>query len=204
MANDDVIVSALSISRIVLVLGVSVLSALSMGFTTHDVRKAPIILGRSSSVRPPTIPMVTLLSEDEGLVPTEVPTENYKVFGVSRKDSVACAFLLQNRCVQLEVARTESQKNRGLSGRDTLPENRGMLFVFDRTDAHCFWMKDMKFGLDMLWLDERGDIVFMRQNVAPETYPDTQCPDVPARYVVEVRAGMAGRAGLRVGGSLDL
>lgn len=101
--------------------------------------------------------------------------------------------------IRAEVARTPDALHQGLSGRSSLDDDRGMLFVFERPDTYCFWMKDMKFNLDIVWLDDTKRVVFIERDIAPDTYPNTLCPDRPARYVLEVNAGLSRRAGVQVG-----
>lgn len=87
---------------------------------------------------------------------------------------------------------------RGLSGREKLPENSGMLFVFDKPDYHSFWMKDMKFAIDIIWIDENKKIVDITYNTAPETYPATFRSNVPVQYVLEVNAGWAEQSAMNI------
>lgn len=97
-----------------------------------------------------------------------------------------------NKCqIRAELADTETERSRGLGGRGFLPEKGGMLFVFDSKDKHCFWMKDMKFPIDIIWLDDVKKVVNIESNVKPDTYPTGYCPESLARYVIEVNAGMA-------------
>ena len=89
--------------------------------------------------------------------------------------------------MDVEIVKTPEAMARGLSGRDKLGDHQGMLFVFDADGRHSFWMKDMKFALDILWLDQDGRIVDMRQDLLPCT-PDNctvYVPQGPARYVLE-------------------
>lgn len=101
--------------------------------------------------------------------------------------------------LSIEYASTEAARQRGLSGRADLARDHAMLFVFDRADEYCFWMKDMRFSLDIIWLDDNKRVVSIRDTVRPETYPQNFCPDKPARYVVEVNAGVARAARLHEG-----
>lgn len=105
----------------------------------------------------------------------------------------------QDTCVALERADTSAARERGLGGRSGMSRDRGMLFVFERADTYCFWMKDMHFAIDIIWLDDGRHVVYMKQNVAPATYPESFCPDRPARFVVELNAGMVRAADLHVG-----
>ncbi len=101
--------------------------------------------------------------------------------------------------IRAEVVETPQAQQRGLSGRPSLERDQGMLFVFKRPDKYCIWMKDMRFDLDILWLDHNKRVVLIERNVSPSTYPHSFCPDQPARYVLEVNAGSSRRARVELG-----
>lgn len=103
---------------------------------------------------------------------------------------------LGSKHLYAEYAITELAREQGLSGRANLPRDHAMVFVFGHPDSYCFWMKDMRFGLDMLWLDERKRVIMVQHNVQPDTYPQTFCPRKPAYYVLEVGAGIARESGV--------
>jgi uncharacterized membrane protein (UPF0127 family) len=100
-----------------------------------------------------------------------------------------------------EVSSPEAQE-KGLGGRASISDHEGMLFVFDQADMHCFWMKDMQFPIDMLWLDASKTVVHLEQNVPPDSYPKTYCPEQSSNYVLEVQAGLSAKAGVGVGSRL--
>ncbi len=103
----------------------------------------------------------------------------------------------EGACVlSLEYASSRTQKMIGLGNRVSMPEDHAMVFPYDTPQAQCFWMKDMKFSLDMIWLDANKQVVHVEPNVSPETYPKTYCPPVDAQYVIEVNAGTASKLGL--------
>ncbi len=104
----------------------------------------------------------------------------------------------------LEVADENSERARGLSGRDLLSENQGMLFIFKVPGTYCFWMKDTRIPLDMVWLNDQKQIVHIEQNVRPESYPTSFCPEQSALYVIELSAGNANTLKLQTGQQLDL
>ncbi|MCC2630623.1 MAG: hypothetical protein K0S38_432 [Candidatus Paceibacter sp.] len=108
----------------------------------------------------------------------------------------------KNTLVSLEIVDTQAERDQGLSGRENLPKDHGMLFVFDRTDIYKFWMKDMKFSIDMIFLDENFHIVSIEKNVSPDTFPQTFQPSVPIKYVLECATGFAERHRLKVGDRL--
>ena len=105
---------------------------------------------------------------------------------------------------RLEIVSSPEARTEGLSGRRGMSPGQGMIFVFDTAATQCIWMKDMRFSLDIVWLDEEKRIVHLEHEVSPETYPQQFCPEQPARYVIELSAGEAVRAGLRVGQTLSI
>jgi len=106
---------------------------------------------------------------------------------------------VNGRTFSLEVAGTPAAQELGLGKRASLPKNQGMLFVFSRPAVECFWMKDMHFPLDMIWLDANKTVVHVEQNVSPATYPSTFCPAATSEYVIELNAGSSRSAGIRDG-----
>lgn len=104
--------------------------------------------------------------------------------------------------IQVEVASTAAERQRGLSGRASLQSGHGMLFVFAQPSADGFWMKDMHVSLDIIWADQNGVITTIEQHLSPDTYPRVFYPASPARYVLEVPAGFAASHGIAVGGKL--
>lgn len=105
-------------------------------------------------------------------------------------------------CITLEIVSSPSARIQGLSDRQSLPLDRGMLFVFDEAGQNCLWMKDMNFAIDMVWLDASKKIVHIESQVSPDTYPESFCPQTPALYAIELNAGTGVAAGLRVGDSV--
>jgi uncharacterized membrane protein (UPF0127 family) len=101
--------------------------------------------------------------------------------------------------IRVEIADTPAKRQRGLSDRELLPANRGMLFLFPKDDYYGIWMRGMKFSLDIIWIDDSRRIVDIAKNVSPETYPKIFEPEVKARYVLEIDAGFADSYNLAVG-----
>lgn len=97
----------------------------------------------------------------------------------------------------LEIKDTDDERQQGLSGRDSLSKEAAVLFVFDSNARRCFWMKDMKFAIDIVWLDEHKKVVAVEHSVKPSTYPDNFCHD--GKYVAEFVAGTAKSNGNDVG-----
>lgn len=106
---------------------------------------------------------------------------------------------LAGRSIGVSVADTESSRRQGLGGRLSLGADEGMLFIFPEEGRYAFWMKDMHFSIDILWLKSDGTIVYMAQNVSPETYPKAFDPHTNARFVLELPAGYTKAYTVRVG-----
>jgi uncharacterized membrane protein (UPF0127 family) len=93
--------------------------------------------------------------------------------------------------LRIDYATTTASRELGLGGRTSLPDDYGMLFVFAKDGLYGFWMKDTFVSLDMFWLDSKGHVVSIAENVATSSYPHVFYPSVPARYVLETSAGFA-------------
>lgn len=92
---------------------------------------------------------------------------------------------------------------RGLSGREGLGENQGMLFIFPKSGIYPFWMKDMKFAIDIIWVSEFGRVVYIKKNATPESYPDLFTSEDLAKYVLEVPTGFAQKHNLMPGDTIE-
>ncbi len=105
-----------------------------------------------------------------------------------------------------EIATSSGAQQRGLGGRESIPSEYGMLFVFDTPSRTGFWMKDMLAPIDIIWLSDSGVIVGIEDSVSPLTYRTKQSfyPPTPVRFVLETRAGEARRKGWSVGTKIEL
>ena len=76
---------------------------------------------------------------------------------------------------------------------------RGMLFPFATNDAHAIWMRNMKFPIDIIWLDENLVVVDIKRDARPESYPEIFRPKSPARYVLEINATLSEVYNIKIG-----
>jgi uncharacterized membrane protein (UPF0127 family) len=95
-----------------------------------------------------------------------------------------------------DVAATDEQWTKGLSVKDSLAENEAMLFVLDNEGEHTFWMKNMKFPIDIIWIDIDKTVVHIEHNLQPcssELFCPTYKPNDESLYVLETVGGFAER-----------
>jgi uncharacterized protein len=112
--------------------------------------------------------------------------------------------LPSGKVLRVEVMIKDEDRAMGLMFRPSLALDRGMLFLFEQSDFHGIWMKNCKFPIDILWLDEARTVVHVEHGVPP--CKADPCPVyVPLRkaaWVVELSAGQARREGAAVGSAI--
>lgn len=105
--------------------------------------------------------------------------------------------------INVFVANTPESLLKGLSNKESLSKDEGMLFIFPKDDNYSFWMKDMRFSLDIVWIDAKKLVVGITNNISPNTYPQTFLPPKPIRYVLEINTGGAKGFDIATGTVLD-
>lgn len=100
--------------------------------------------------------------------------------------------------LKILLADSEEERVLGLSDKDHLDNDQGMLFMFGENGNHGIWMKDMKFSIDIIWLDSKFQVVDYISDVAPESYPNVFKPKKPAKYVLEVNSGFIKANGIKI------
>ncbi len=99
--------------------------------------------------------------------------------------------------LKVKIADTNARKMQGLMGIHSLSNHQGMLFLFDKEDKHCFWMKNTYIPLSIAFLDNQKNIVDI-QNMQPLDN-NLHCPNQKIRYALEVNQGWFDKKGLEVG-----
>lgn len=117
--------------------------------------------------------------------------------GESSSEAQSVSF--EGNIIHVSIADTSEERERGLSGRKRLALDEGMLFIFPQNGWYAFWMKDMRFSIDILWLSESGAVVHIVESVSPATYPTRFVSESSARYVLELPAGYAEAHKIEVG-----
>lgn len=105
--------------------------------------------------------------------------------------------------VKVDMALTSADQALGLSGRESLKENEGMLFIFPQPGNYPFWMKDMNFPIDIIWLTEDFEVVYIKKDARPELFPESYGPEEDSKYVLEVVSGFSEKNNLQVGDRVE-
>lgn len=124
-------------------------------------------------------------------------------FGVVKKEKEIVRF--QNYYFEVELAQNYWQRAKGLMFKKDMEENQGMLFVFPKSGLYNFWMKNVKFPLDLIWIDQEKKIVDLKLQQQPCLSNPCSAikPKVKAQYVLELKGGMASKTGMTVGSQLE-
>lgn len=117
-------------------------------------------------------------------------SSNQEIY-IKKYDNYEAILVVGGIRIPITIANTDAEKQLGLSGTASLPINQGKLFVFNSPSKPGFWMKDMNYGLDLIWLDENLRIVDITKDIYPESYPKVFYPKENVLYVLEVNAGFS-------------
>lgn len=115
--------------------------------------------------------------------------------------------VINSQTFNLLLAKTDKEKRIGLSEKKSLPENSGMLFVFEKPDYYSFWMKEMQFSIDIIFIKE-NKIVTIYADLKPPKTQDESLPIYksaePADMVLEINSGLAQKYNLKKGDEVKL
>jgi uncharacterized membrane protein (UPF0127 family) len=104
--------------------------------------------------------------------------------------------------IDIEIADNDAKRTQGLMYRDSMAENRGMLFIFPDEDERSFWMKNTIMPLDIIYVNAKHQIITTQKNTIP--YSEDSVPsDGPAKYVIEVNAGFCDRHSIKPGDHVE-
>lgn len=113
---------------------------------------------------------------------------------------------ISNKTFNVFVAKSDIEKQIGLSSKKEISENQGMLFLFDKPDFYAFWMKEMKFPIDIVYI-ENNKVTSIISNVKPPTNPGNlpiYKPQKKADMVIEINAGLATKYNFHEGSSVKI
>ena len=113
--------------------------------------------------------------------------------------------IINEKSFNVEIADNQIERSQGLMFRKELEENSGMLFLFESSGKHSFWMKNTLIPLDMIWIDENLEIVFIFENAQPcEETCDSITPDKNAKYVLEINSGLVEKYNFKIGDEIKI
>lgn len=104
----------------------------------------------------------------------------------------------------VDIADTKKSRELGLSGSKELEYSEGLLFVFDKPQIGSFWMKDMNYPIDIIWINEQKQVIGVEKNVNPDTFPKTFKSNSEILYVLETKAGFFENKKIQIGDILNL
>jgi uncharacterized membrane protein (UPF0127 family) len=141
----------------------------------------------------------------KGGVPDTLSASQFAVVGTTTANiGNSLEWSVPGDTITLLIAATPAEQELGLGGIRSLAATSGMFFVFNKPDNYGFWMKDMEFSLDIIWLDKNFKIVHIENDLSPATYPNVFYPGFPSKYVIEVNAGFADKFSLTIGETMQI
>jgi len=120
-------------------------------------------------------------------------------FLFSEQESNFTKLSLNESTWSVETVSSLKSRIKGLSNRESLEKDFGMLFVFPNDGLHGIWMKEMNFPIDIIWLDKNFKVVDIKSGATPESYPEIFKPQLLSRYVLEINAREGGKAKIKIG-----
>ena len=120
------------------------------------------------------------------------------IFNFKIKNNIT-KVVIKDAVINVNVADSDIERKNGLSGKKTIKEDEGLLFVFPKSQKYGFWMKDMNFPIDIAWINENKMIVHIENDVATSTYPNVFYPPFDSLYVLEVKSGFFVKKGIKIG-----
>lgn len=101
--------------------------------------------------------------------------------------------------VEAYVANNPAKREIGLGGLASLPGGTGLIFIFPEPGKYGFWMKDMNFPIDIVWMRSDMAVIAVSKNILPSTFPETLYPPVDVQFVLELNAGESDKFGIATG-----
>jgi uncharacterized membrane protein (UPF0127 family) len=108
--------------------------------------------------------------------------------------------VINGNAFNVELATTREERSEGLMFREDLPEEEGMLFIFDAEEVYSFWMMNTYIPLDIIWMDAGREIVYIERDAQPCGEICTPIdPNTKAKYVLEINGGLSDEMGIKEG-----
>ncbi len=142
----------------------------------------------------PDAPGEEIVANTEGATSSPATEEEWR-----RYYPVLIPVTIGSTTVMASLADSIPERIKGLSDTPYLPEGIVKLFAFGAAGEHSIWMKDMNYPIDIIWVAEDGTVVHHKENISPDTYPESFASPTPAYYVIEANAGFVDKEGIKNG-----
>ena len=139
-------------------------------------------------------------------LPTVITGCEKNVYALNANNVSSSSVKIKDLIIHVDLAKTPEQQAKGLSIKNTLNENEGMLFIFDTPKEYSFWMKDMKFPIDIIWIGSDNKIVHIEKNLPPCTFfliCTSYSPHANSKYVLEVPSNYTAKNNIIIGDRVD-
>ncbi len=140
--------------------------------------------------------LVSFLADQQNIFKPDSQIKNFQIENIQRVKIAGVT-------LKVDLALTPEVQIQGLSGRSKLKEDESMLFVFNHMDKYPFWMKDMNFPIDIIWIGEDLNVVYIKKDARPESYPEAFTPDQDAKYVLEILSQFSEKNNLKIGDKVE-
>jgi uncharacterized membrane protein (UPF0127 family) len=152
-----------------------------------------LLLPADESTSTPTHPVVVPTKPTKSVAPLPPPV-------LTARSTLSDGYIRAPQgTIRVVTAKTPSTREQGLSGYTSLAADQGMLFIFPKSGSVNFWMKNMNFPIDIVWMNSDRKILGVNTNISPESYPKTFTSPGKIQFVLELNAGSAEKFGLRRG-----
>ncbi len=134
-----------------------------------------------------------------------VINHEHKVYGqkdMNDQSFTTSSVKIKDLIIHVDLAITSDQQAKGLSIKNTLNDSEGMLFPFNTPGEYAFWMKDMKFPIDIIWINSNHEIVHIEKNIQPCIFfllCNSYFPHANSKYVLEVNSNYTTKNNIAVG-----
>lgn len=109
------------------------------------------------------------------------------------------AVIINNHEIPVTIANDDTARQIGLSHSLNLSTGTGKLFIFDKEGKYGFWMKDMNYPIDIVWISSSMKVVAVSANITPETYPKIFYPPSAVQFVLEINANESKKFNIKEG-----
>jgi len=128
----------------------------------------------------------------------------FAIISIIKNNSKESKVCVNNHCFSVELSETQKQRSQGLMYKESLDQDKGMLFIFDQEKKHSFWMKNTLIPLDIIWINKDKEVVDIKKNVQPCVQEECKIfkPSNKAKYVLELNAGQSDKTNIKIGDRL--